>query len=127
MVWLKIMVSPTYHINIVVQTVITFEWKEIWKFCLQIQILKVWIWGAYALKWWQSYILSDWYMCSETLIYGAKYFFWLAPPTITKLFLKDPLEWKILKMYIFTHPTLFTFKLEPIELKNVAKKPNLEF
>ena len=65
-------------------------------------------------------------MCRETLIYGAKYF--LIPALkITKLFFLNPLERRIQKMYTFTCLTLFTFKLEPTEVEDAAKKANFEF
>ena len=39
-----------------------------------------------------------------------------------KIFLK-----RIPEMYTFTYLTLFTFKVEPTEVQDAAKKPNFEF
>ena len=30
-------------------------------------------------------------------------------------------------MYTFTYLTVFTFKLEPVQVQDAAKKPNFEF
>ena len=67
-------------------------------------------------------------MCSKTPIYGAEYFL-IPAPKITKPIFKNinPLERRIPKMYTFTYPTLFTFKLEPTDVQDAAKKPNFEF
>ena len=67
-------------------------------------------------------------MCSETLIYGAEYFFILAPKIMKPIFKKNnPFERRIPKMYTFTYLTLFTFKLEPTQVQDAAKKTNFEF
>ena len=53
--------------------------------------------------------------------------FQLSAPTIKKCFFWIPLEKRIPKMYTFTYLTLFTFKLEPTEVQDAAKKPSLIF
>ena len=63
-------------------------------------------------------------MCHETLIYGAEYF--LTPYTYNK-------KTKFFEIFVnggfknVYYLTLFTFKQEPTEVQDAAKKPNFEF
>ena len=67
-------------------------------------------------------------MCRKTLIYGAEYFLISAPKITKPIFFKiNPLERRFPKMHTFTYLTLFTFKLEPTEVQDAAKKANFEF
>ena len=67
-------------------------------------------------------------MCNKKQMYGAEYFLIPAPKIMKPIFKKiNTLEKRIRKMYTFTYLTLFTFKLEPTEVQDAAKRPNFEF
>ena len=66
-------------------------------------------------------------MCNETLMRGAKYFLIPAPklmkPIKKKILLKRGFQTDV----YFYLPDTFTFKLEPTEVQDAAKRPNFEF